>query len=222
MVDTVAPGAPTVASFSPDSGKAGDGITNANHITLSGTADASSTVEVFDGATQIGTTTANGGGAWTFATSDARRREPCVYHQGNGRRRQRQRGLGSLDCRWWIPWRPAYATVASFSPDSGKVGDGITNANHITLAGTAAAGSTVEVFDGATQIGTTTANASGAWTFATGTLADGSHAFTAQGNGCRRQCQRGLCRPECHGRHRGAERADIGLRRFRRAINLST
>ena len=59
-------------------------------------------------------------------------------------------------------------------------GDGITNVNHVTLTGTAVAGSTVEVFDGATQIGTATANSSGAWTYATATLADGSHAFTAK------------------------------------------
>ena len=30
-VDTVAPGAPTVVSFSPDSNVVGDGITNVNH-----------------------------------------------------------------------------------------------------------------------------------------------------------------------------------------------
>ena len=47
-VDTVAPGAPTVASFSPDSNVVGDGITNVNHVTLTGTAVAGSTVQVFD------------------------------------------------------------------------------------------------------------------------------------------------------------------------------
>ena len=70
--------------------------------------------------------------------------------------------------------------MVSFSPDSGTAGDGITNANHLTLTGTAVAGSTVQVFDGATQIGTATANGTGAWSFATATLADGSHTFTAE------------------------------------------
>jgi hypothetical protein len=59
------------------------------------------------------------------------------------------------------------------------VGDGITNATTLTLVGTAAANSTVAVFDGTTQIGTATANASGAWSFITGTLANGAHSFTA-------------------------------------------
>jgi len=40
--------------------------------------------------------------------------------------------------------------IASFSPDSNVVGDGITNAHHITLTGTGVANSTVKVFDGAT------------------------------------------------------------------------
>ena len=178
-VDTVAPGAPTVASFSPDSGKTGDGITNANHITLTGTAVAGSTVEVFDGATQIGTATANASGAWTFATGTLADGSHAFTSKAMDAAGNVSAASAALNVTVDTV-APAAPTVASFSPDSGKAGDGITNANHITLAGTAVAGSTVEVFDGATQIGTATANASGAWTFATGTLADGSHAFTTK------------------------------------------
>ncbi len=39
-VDTAAPVAPTIASFSNDSGTVGDGITNDNTLTLTGTAEA--------------------------------------------------------------------------------------------------------------------------------------------------------------------------------------
>ena len=54
------------------------------------------------------------------------------------------------------------------------------NANDsATLSGTAAANSTLEVFDGSTELGTTTANSSGAWSYTTGTLANGVHSFTA-------------------------------------------
>jgi hypothetical protein len=68
--------------------------------------------------------------------------------------------------------------VLSFSPDSGTVGDGVTSASVITLAGTAQAGSTVAVFDGNNQIGSATANASGAWSFATGELSKATHSFS--------------------------------------------
>ena len=69
--------------------------------------------------------------------------------------------------------------INSFSTDTGTVGDGITNDNTLTLTGTAVANSTVNVFDGATLLGTAAANSSGAWSYTTGTLANGAHSFTA-------------------------------------------
>ena len=61
-IDTTAPAAPTITSFSTDSGTAGDGITNDNTLTLTGTAEANTTVKVYDGATLLGSATANGTG----------------------------------------------------------------------------------------------------------------------------------------------------------------
>jgi hypothetical protein len=54
----VKPAAPAIASFSPDTGTQGDGITSGNGahaITLAGTADAGATVALYDGKTPIGT-----------------------------------------------------------------------------------------------------------------------------------------------------------------------
>ena len=51
--------------------------------------------------------------------------------------------------------------------------------NVVTLTGTAEANSTVMVFNGTTQLGTATVNGSGAWSFATGSLANGNYSFTA-------------------------------------------
>ena len=53
-IDTTAPVAPSITSFSTDSGTVGDGITNDNTLTLTGTAEANSTVKVYDGATLLG------------------------------------------------------------------------------------------------------------------------------------------------------------------------
>ena len=77
------------------------------------------------------------------------------------------------------PTAPAAPNIASFSNDTGVAGDGITNDNTLTLAGTAAANSTVKVFDGTTQIGTATANSRGAWTYTTAALSDGNHSLKA-------------------------------------------
>ena len=68
--------------------------------------------------------------------------------------------------------------ITSFSPDSGTVGDGITNASTLVLSGTATANDALKIFDGSTLLGTVTANSSGAWSYTTATLANGSHSFT--------------------------------------------
>ena len=59
-IDTSAPVVPSIAAFSTDSGTAGDGITNDNTLTLTGSAEANATVKVYDGATLLGSATANG------------------------------------------------------------------------------------------------------------------------------------------------------------------
>src|SRR5207247_4106903 len=51
--------------------------------------------------------------------------------------------------------------------------------NDLLLSGTAEANSTVGVYDGADLLGTAAADGFGAWSYQTGTLADGGHAFTA-------------------------------------------
>ena len=59
------------------------------------------------------------------------------------------------------------------------MGDRITNDSTLTLSGTAEANSTIKRLDGANQVGSTTANASGAWTYTTAALANGAHSLTA-------------------------------------------
>ena len=58
-------------------------------------------------------------------------------------------------------------------------GDHITNDNTLTLTGTAEAGSTVKLYDGATLLGSAAASGSGAWSYTTAALANGGHSLTA-------------------------------------------
>ena len=62
-IDTVAPNTPVIT---------GDSIVNANQVQLTGTAEAGSTVKLFDGTTVLGTATANAGGAWSYTTARCR------------------------------------------------------------------------------------------------------------------------------------------------------
>ena len=165
-VDTVAPTAPVISSNS---------ASPANVVTLNGTAEANSTVTVFDGTTQLGTATANGSGAWTYTTAALASGAHSLTAKATDAAGNTGAASSSVNMTFTIP----APTIASFSTDSGTAGDGITNDNTLTLTGTAPASSTVNLFDGATPIGSTTANAGGAWTYTTAALTNGAHSFTA-------------------------------------------
>ena len=68
-IDTAAPVVPSIASYSTDSGTAGDGVTNDNTLTLTGSAQANATVKVYDGVTLLGSATADGSGNWSYTTA---------------------------------------------------------------------------------------------------------------------------------------------------------
>ena len=176
-IDTTAPSAPSITSFSPDTGTVGDGATTANVLTLTGTAEANATVKVFDGTTLLGNAVANASGAWSFTTgtlSNATHNLTATATDAAG-----NTGAASSSLAVTVTAPPGAPTITSFSPDTGVVGDGITDPAILTLTGSAVANSTVKVYDGTTLLGTVTANASGAWNFVTAPLPDGLHKFTA-------------------------------------------
>ncbi|MGY0835429.1 SwmB domain-containing protein, partial [Azospirillum argentinense] len=71
------------------------------------------------------------------------------------------------------------APVLTAGSNSGSTTDTLTNVTAPTITGTAAASSTVVLYDGATAIGTVTADASsGLWTLSTASLSDGTHSLT--------------------------------------------
>jgi hypothetical protein len=172
------PDAPKITSYSNDSGVAGDGITNDNTLTLTGTAAANSTVKVFDGAAQIGTATANASGTWTYTTAalaDGGHSLTAKVTNAAGNTSAASSALAvKIDTS--APNAPTIATSGS----SLTAADKSANPNTVTVTGSAEANSTVKVFDGATQIGTATADSSGAWNFTSGTLATGNHTFTSK------------------------------------------
>ena len=167
-IGTVAPppviAAPTISSFSPDSGSVGDGITNANVLTLTGTAQANSTIKLYDGATLLGSATANGSGAWSFATAaltDGTHSFTATATDSSGN----TSAASSVTSVIVDTVAPVTPTISLQSVDSGIVGDGITNVNVISLTGTAEINSTIKVYDGATLLGSAMANAEGVWNF---------------------------------------------------------
>ena len=163
------PAAPTISSWSPDTGKTGDGITDVNKVSLHGTAAAGSIVKVYDGSTQVGSTTATSTGSWDYITqvlSDAKHTLTATATNSSGQTSVASAALAvTVDTK-----APAAPTVASDTVDS---------SNHVVASGNAEANSTIKVYDGTTQVGTATTNASGAWAVTTAALAAGTHALTA-------------------------------------------
>lgn len=173
-----APLAPTIIASSSDSAGLASGSTNVNHVTLSGTATAGVTVEIFDGNSQIGTAVASSSGTWSFATASLADGSHALTAEAVDAAGNVSTASSAIHLIVDTV-TPATPAITTFSPDSNISGDGITNANHITLNGAAEAGSTVKIFDGSTQIGTATTSAMGAWSYTTSTLADGTHFFNA-------------------------------------------
>ncbi|MGY3144566.1 hypothetical protein ACVWYQ_001565 [Bradyrhizobium sp. USDA 3397] len=164
-----APDAPTIASFSTDSGTAGDKITNDNTIELKGTAAAGSTVKIYDGTTQIGSTTTDSSGSWDYITkvlTDAKHTLTATATSSSGQTSAASSALAiTVDTK-----APTAPTIASHT---------VNTANQVVMSGSAEASSVVKVFDGTTQIGTATANSTGGWSYTTSALAAGSHSLTA-------------------------------------------
>src|SRR5205814_1057382 len=165
--DTAAPAAPVVTGIASDTGaSSSDGITSDTSLSVTGTAEANSTVTVFDGATQLETTTASGAGAWTFVDSRTLTNGSSHSYKATAAGTARNppaiptRRSSALDTA-----APAAPVVTGILSDTGSSSsDGITNDTSLSVTGTAEANSTVTVFDGATSLGTTTASGAGGWT----------------------------------------------------------
>ena len=173
------PAAPVILSAAPDTGIAGDGITSATVLTLTGTAAANSTVAVLDGSTTLGSATANGSGSWSFVTAIL----ATGAHSFTAKATDAAGNTGVASAATTVAIdtvAPAAPVILSIAPDTGVVGDGITSATVLTLTGTAEANSTVAVLDGSTTLGDVSANSLGSWSFVTATLAAGAHSFTAK------------------------------------------
>ncbi len=70
---------------------------------------------------------------------------------------------------------PAAPVISAFSPDT----NGVDTTSTVNLTGTAEAGSTVNVFDGSINLGSTTVDAHGNWGFTENNAVNGTHTFTA-------------------------------------------
>jgi hypothetical protein len=145
-------------------------------VTLTGNASAGLQVQIFDGAASKGTATANASGVWTLPLTGL----AVAAHDIKAKALY---GSGAESAV------RSFTVIASVTPsitsikDTGGVeipANGSTVATSVTLTGNASKGLDVEIFDGTTSKGTTTANANGVWTLSLTGLAVAAHAIKAK------------------------------------------
>jgi hypothetical protein len=163
-----------------DSGTTGDGSTDVVRPVINGTATTGSTVNLFDGSTVIGTTTADATtGAWSITPSTL----------SVGTHSLKAQAVLANSTAWTMSSALSLTIVAaptettpalSRASDDGTLGDNKTTITTPVITGTATAGSTVTLYDGSTVLGTATANGTtGAWSITTPSLSAGAHSLTA-------------------------------------------
>ena len=189
-VDTSAPAAPSITSVSDDvspvtGNVVSGGSTNDTDLLLAGTAEALSSVSIYNGATLLGSVIANGSGAWSYNATGLL--NGSIY----GFKATAADGAGNISTASSIytvtvdtsaPAAPSITSVSDdVSPVTGNVvSGGSTNDTDLLLAGTAEALSSVSIYNGATLLGSVIANGSGAWSYnATGLLNGSIYGFKA-------------------------------------------
>ena len=136
--------------------------TNQAAQTISGTvttteAAAGSTVTLYDNGTQIGTASLSNG-AWSTTVT--------LSEGSNSITAKDTDAAGNTGTSNAVVY--TVATTAAGTPTITSANyTGSASSGHWSLSGTAAAGTTVTVYDGTTKLGTTTATTAGTWTFAT-------------------------------------------------------
>ena len=214
-IDTSAPSAPVIGTVtddvSPVTGTVADnGVSNDATLTITGTAEAGSTVTIYDtdGTTVLGTGVATGG-SYSITTSAL----GSGSHTLTAKATDAAGNQGAASTAFHVtidtsaPSAPVIGTVTDdVSPVTGTVADnGVTNDTTLTITGTAEAGSTVTIYDtdGTTVLGSGVATG-GSYSITTSALGTGSHTLTAKDHGYGGQPGHGFNRVRRHHRYLGA------------------
>ncbi|HWU92633.1 MAG TPA: Ig-like domain-containing protein, partial [Sphingomicrobium sp.] len=136
--------------------------------TLTGISEADATINVYDGSAFLGTVTADDTGAWSYGLgvlADGSHSLTATATDAAGNTSAASDATAfTVDT---VPPSPILVSVA-------------TSGSGLTLAGTSEAGSTVNVYDGATLVGSAVATADGTWSLSASQLSSSVHDFSLQ------------------------------------------
>ncbi len=187
-VDATAPDAATALVVTDDVGDAqgelasGD-TTDDSTPTLSGTAEASTIVSVYDGDTLLGSVTAGADGSWSFTTPALSNGAHSLTVTVTDAAGNVSAPTAAFDLTVDASVPPATSSL-EVTDDSGSTlvtlvdGDSTRDTTPV-LSGLTTAGALVTLYNGDVAIGSVIADAAGQWSFTPAALADGPYAFRA-------------------------------------------
>jgi hypothetical protein len=183
-IDTTAPAAPATPDLvaTSDSGiSSTDDITKVTTPVFSGTAEPNSAITLFNGAIVAGATQADAAGHWSITSSALAQgthamTAKAIDPAGNTGPAS---AVLSVTIDTTAPAAPSAPDLAAASDSGASHTDNITDVTTPLFTGTAAAGSLITLFDGATAVGSGNASAASAWSITSSVLAPGTHSVTA-------------------------------------------
>jgi hypothetical protein len=183
IIDTIFPAAPVITGISDDTGAAGDLLTYDPTLMLSGTAEADSVVTItLAGTGSIGSTNANGSGAWTFDYTGTELPAGTNVFTATATDAAGNTSPASAALSLTVDLSASAPTFTGISDDTSAAVNRVTADATLVFHGTADADTVVTITRvGTGIIGSTNADIAGNWSFDyTGTtLPDGTNVFTA-------------------------------------------
>lgn len=190
-VDTIAPSAPLLVSVVDDiaggvfNAALNNGqLTNDARPTLNGTAEAGSTVSIYDGSTLLGTALVQSNNSWSFTPTTPLTNGSHTFTvtatDAAGNTSSATAGF-SVVVDTTAPTRPSISSIIDdVGPNTGAIGaNQPTNDARPTLNGTTEANARVDIYDNGSFVISVTADGSGNWSYTpTTALAQGTHSFT--------------------------------------------
>ena len=182
-IDTINPSLPVIASVSQDTGaNTSDKITSDKTLTITGTAEAGTTVTVYDNGSPVGTAVVGANGTYSVTTSDLSdgSHPLSITSTDPAGNKSRHAAIGTYTIDTGRPTAPSFSSV---SQDTGaSATDKITSDPTFTIIGAtgiAEVGSTINVYDTSSGtpvlVGTATVQSGGSYTVTTSVLVDGNH-----------------------------------------------
>jgi Ca2+-binding RTX toxin-like protein len=176
-VDTTAPTVPSAPDLADasDSGNSTDNKTNLTNLTFTGTTEAGTTVQLFEGANLVGTATVTGT-AWTHTGTFSQGNHTIIARASDTAGNTTDSGTLTFT----VDTTPPTVSAPDLLDDSDSRNptDNKTKLTDLTFTGTTEAGATVEIYEGANLLGNATVSGT-TWTY-TGTFNPGDHIITAK------------------------------------------